>query len=76
LRPCFQPPKSNEVAGKRRPRIADSVGCGGVQPAVLAAVERGGVRAEHSDPCLRRDLEKSNIPRIADELGRRRRDAL
>jgi hypothetical protein len=26
-------PKRNEVAGDRRPRIADSVGCGGSQPA-------------------------------------------
>ena len=51
-------------------------GCGGVQPAVLAAVERGGVKAKHSDPSFGGDFEKSNIARIADELRRRRRDAL
>jgi hypothetical protein len=36
---------SEEVVGIRRPLLASIFGCGGVQPAVLAAVERGDVIA-------------------------------
>ena len=36
---------NEKVARNGRPCRAGSIGCGGVQPAVLAAVERGGLRA-------------------------------
>ena len=40
-------PKNKKVARNGRPSRAGTIGCGGAQPAVLAAVERGRVSSMH-----------------------------
>jgi hypothetical protein len=41
---------NEEVARNGRPLDANCDGCGGVQPAVLAAVERGGLAVKPASP--------------------------
>ena len=54
--------RQQEVARYRRPLGPNKAGCGGVQPAVLAVVERGGIAASAGSLPSRKLIEEGLHP--------------